>query len=106
MFLTESKKFDYGTPEWMNKSITLSLKKRSKLTSRYQNKPLSYNQEALLNQARECTAFTKAKERHIAKMSAKADNPETAQKTYWSIINKFLNTKNVFFIPPTLLVAS
>ena len=29
------KKFDYKTPEWINKSIKLALKKRSKLTKRY-----------------------------------------------------------------------
>ena len=29
------KKFDYKTPEWINKSIRLSLKKRTKLTKKY-----------------------------------------------------------------------
>ena len=34
------KKFNYETPEWINKSIKLSLKKRSKLTKRYYSNPL------------------------------------------------------------------
>ena len=27
--------------------------------------------------------------KHVAKMSAKLDNPSTAPKTYWSIISRF-----------------
>ena len=68
----------------MNKSIILSLKRRSKFTVRYQNNLSSYNLQVLFNQVRECTTLiTKAKERYIATMSTKLDKPETAPKTYW-----------------------
>ena len=43
-----------------------------------------------------------AKEKHIAKMSAKLDNPNTAPKTYWSIISRFLNKRKMPAIPPVL----
>lgn len=45
------KKVDFRGPDWMNKSIKLFLKKRLKLTKKYQNNSESYNQEALFNQA-------------------------------------------------------
>ena len=43
----EVKKFDYKTPEWINKSIRRSLKKRTKLTEKYHMNPAVSNKEAL-----------------------------------------------------------
>ena len=39
-------------------------------------------------------------DKHLAKLSSKLDNPDTAPKTYWSIINRFLNNKKIPIIPP------
>ena len=36
-FRKKTMKFDSLTPKWMNKSITLTLNKQSKLTNRHQN---------------------------------------------------------------------
>ena len=36
-------------------------------------------------------------------MSAKLNNPKSVPKTYWSIINKFLNNKKFPIIPPILV---
>ena len=86
----------------MNKLITLSLRKRSKLNKRYAN-PTDYNKEMLLHQVSECTKLiVEAKDKHLAKLSSKLDNPDTAPKTYWSIINRFLNNKKIPMIPPVL----
>ena len=88
-------KCDYKTPDWMDKSITLSLRKRSKLTKRYYANPTDYNKEMLLHQVSECTKLmVEAKDKHLAKLSSKIDNPDTAPKTYWSIINRFLNNND------------
>ena len=35
-------------------------------------------------------------------MSAKVDNPKTAPKTYWPIINRFFNRRKMPAIPPIL----
>ena len=35
-------------------------------------------------------------------MSAKLDNPNTAPKTYWSIISRILNKRKIPAIPPIL----
>ena len=72
----------------------MSLKKRSKLTKKYHMNPAVSNKEALDIQSQECTSLiNESKDRCIAKMSAKLDNPKSVPKTYWSIINKFLSKK-------------
>ena len=48
----------------------------------------------LLHQVSTCTKLlVEAKDKHLAKSSLKLDNPDTAPKTYLSIINRFLNNK-------------
>ena len=87
----------------MNSFINSSLKKRTKYAKRFYKNPSDYNKDLLNNQANECTRFIiQAKEKHIAKMSAKLDNPNTALKTYWSIISRFLNKRKMPAIPPIL----
>ena len=87
-------KIDYKNPEWINKSIRLSLKKRTKLTKKYHMNPTVSNKEALDLRSQECTSLiTESKDRYIAKMSPKLDNPKSVPKRYWSIINKFLSNK-------------
>ena len=85
----KTKKFDYKTPEWMNTLIISALKKRSILVKRYYRNPSEHNKETLLNQANECTKLImEAKQNYIPKMSSKLDCPDTAWKTYSSIINR------------------
>ena len=56
--------------------------------------PTVSNKEALDIQSQECTSLiTEPKDRYIAKMSPKLDNPKSVPKRYWSIINKFLSNK-------------
>ena len=91
----KTKIFDCKYPEWMNSLIISSLKKRTKYTKRFCENPSDYNKDLLNNQANKCTRLIiQAKEKYIAKMSGKLDNPNTAPKTYWSIISRFLNKKN------------
>ena len=75
-------KCDYKTPEWINKSIKLSLKKQFKLTKRYHSSPTANNKEVLDIQAKKCTSLIiESKERDIAKLTTKLDNPKTVPKT-------------------------
>ena len=79
------------------------MRKQSKLTKRYDGNPTAHNKETLDFQAKEQTSLIiESKERFIAKMSTKLDNPKTFPKTYWSIINKFLSNKKTPIIPPVL----
>ena len=89
----KTRKFDYKAPEWINTLIISALKKRLILVKRYYRNPSEYNKEALINKSNECTKLLEAKQNYIAKMSSKLDCPDTASKTYWAIINKFLNKK-------------
>ena len=65
----------------MTKLITLSLKRRSKLTKRYYANQTDINKEMLLHQVSECTKLiVEAKDKHLAKLSSKLHNPDTALK--------------------------
>ena len=98
------KKFDFKTPEWVNKSIRLSLKNRTKLTKRYRMNPRVSNKEALDIESQKCTSLiNESKDRYIAKMSVKLDNPKRVPKRYWPTINKFLSNKKILIIPPILV---
>ena len=71
---------------------------------RYYRNPSENNKETLLKQANECTKrIIEAKQNYIAKMSSKLDCPDTASKTYWSIINRILNKKKIPNKPPLLV---
>ena len=71
----------------------LCAKKRLILLKRYYRNPSEYSKEALINQSNEFTELIEAKQNYIAKTSSKLDCPDTALKTYWAVINKFLNKK-------------
>ena len=99
--------FDYKTPEWINKSIKLSLKKRSKLTKKYYSNSTANNNETLDFQAKECTSLIiESKDKYIAKMSAKIDNVKTVPKTYWQILKKFLSDEKAPILPLFLLTVN
>ena len=52
--------------------------------------PTVNNKKALDIQSQEYTSLiNESKDRYIAKMSAKLDNPKSVPKTYWSIITNF-----------------
>ena len=55
----------------------------------------------LLHQVSECTKLI-VEDKHLAKLSSKLGSRDTAPKTYWSIINGFLNNKKTPTIPPVL----
>ena len=66
----------------MDELIYYFLKKRTKYTKNFDENPSDYNKDLLNNQANECMRLIiQAKEKHITKMSAKLDKPNTAPKT-------------------------
>ena len=57
-FIThKTKKFDYKFPEWITKSIRLSLKKRTKSTKKYHMNPTVGNKEASDIQSQKFTSL-------------------------------------------------
>ena len=96
-------KFDYKKLVWMNKEITLLLKKRSKVIKKYYNDPTDHNKNLMVSTANECTRLIiAAKEKNLTRLSAKFEDPSTAPKTYWSILS-FLSNKKIPIIPPILV---
>ena len=67
-----------------------SEKKKTKYTKKLYKNPSDCNKDLLNNQANGSTRLIiQAKEKHIAKMSDKLDNPNIAPKMCWSIISRF-----------------
>ena len=87
----------------MNSIIISSLKKRKKYVERFYDNPSDYNKDLLNDQASACTKLiNQAKVNHVSKISTKLENPDTAPKTCWSIISRFLNKRKRSVVPPFL----
>ena len=81
-------------PKWMTPKIFVALKKRSKLSKMSYANPSMVNKEGRNSYLNYCTEIiTDAKDRFLNRLSAKLDDPNTSAKSYWSIINNFLNNK-------------
>ena len=46
-------------------------------------------------------AIIKVKGKHISSLGDKLNDPQTGAKSYWSILNIFLQKKKIGLIPPT-----
>ena len=63
-----------------------------------------YYLEKALTKSNECTKIIlAAKEKYINELSKKLNNPKTAPKTYWKILNRILSNKKIFSVPPLLV---
>ena len=86
--LNKKIKFNYKDPPWMSEIVKSKLRERSNLVKRYYK---NGKRNAGLE-----------KEKYITESSKKLNNPETAPKTYWKILNRFLSNKKIPSIPPLL----
>ena len=98
-------KCDYRQPPWMTDDIKKSLKQRSKFTKYfYKNGQRNSDHITVLQKSEECTnLISEAKKNYILKMTSKLEDSNTAPKTYWSILNRFLYNKKIPAIPPLLV---
>ena len=89
----------------MTDNIKKSLKQRSKLTKIfYKNGQKNSDYIKVLEKSEECTSLiSEAKKNYILKMTSKLEDSNTASKTYWSILNRFLYNKKIPAIPPLLV---
>ena len=95
-------KLKYGEAPWINKNIKSALRKRSRLTKRYYvNGQVQSDYNLLQSHSKKCTEMIlSAKNEYMLRMSKKLNDPSTAPKSYWSILNWFLNNKKITSIPP------
>ena len=79
----------------MTDNIKKTLKQRSKLTKMfYKNGQRNSDHIKSLEKSEECTSLiSEAKENYILKKTSKLEDPNTASKSYWSILNRFLYNK-------------
>ena len=80
------------------------MKKRSKVTKKYYSDPTDCYKTLLDNTVNECTILIAvSKDRKLIQLNAELEDPSTAPKTYWSILNRFLSNKKITIMPPILV---
>ena len=100
----EQKIFGSREPEWFNRNIKSLLRKQNKLYKKYKRNGFKNDDKISLENVKlECsTAISTAHENYLIQQGNKLADSTTAKKTYWKILNKFLNKKNIPRIPPLL----
>ena len=94
-------KCDYREPPWMTDKIKTLLKYRNKLTKMfYKNGQKTEDHEKVLQISAECTNVILEAKKYILKMSKKLEDPKSAPKTYWTILNRLIYNKKIPTIPP------
>ena len=89
-------------PEWFNSNIKKVLRKQNKVFKRYKNNGYKNEDKVVVDRLRnECQeAIVNAKEKYLEELGSKLADPNTGQKSYWKIMNKFLNKCKIPRIPP------
>ena len=89
-------------PEWLNTNIKKLIRNQNKIFKRYKKNGYKNEDKVVVDRLRnEChEAIKNAKEKYLRDLGAKLADQTTGQKTYWKILNKFLNKCKVPRIPP------
>ena len=90
----------------MNTNIKkLSRKKTNKVFKKYKNNGYKSEDKEIIDRPRNerQEAIVNAKENYLKNLGSKLADPTTGQKSYWKILNKFLNKCKIPKIPPLLV---
>ena len=92
-------------PEWMNSNIKKLSRKRNKVFKKYKRNGYKSEDKEIVDRLRnECQqAIVNAKENYLKNLGLKLADPSNGQKSYWKILNKFLNKCKIPKIPPILV---
>ena len=92
-------------PEWLNRKIKAMLKKQNRLYKKYKRNGFNEDDKLALEVYRsECAKYIEtSKQNHLHDLGNKLANKCTGQKTYWKIVNNFLNKSKIPRIPPLLV---
>ena len=98
----EEKTFSPRNPEWMNGNIKRLLRRQNKYYKKFRKNGYRNDDKIVLERIRsECSeAIQTAKVTYLKRQGEKLADATTGQKTYWKILNKFLNKCNIPRIPP------
>ena len=93
-------------PEWLNRNVKNLLRKQNKIYKKYKKNGYKNEDKIIMDRLRiECSdAIKNAKEKYLLNLGVKLADPNTGQKVYWKILNKFLNKCKVPRIPPLLVL--
>ena len=98
----EVKTFRPSEPPWYTTPIKHMLKKHNKRYRKFKENGYNENDRIIFENSKlEINEMIlEAKERYLKNQGAKLAHPSTGQKTYWKILNGFLNKCKVPRIPP------
>ena len=88
----------------MNLKISSPLRKRAKLTKLFYKNPSDSLKELRMSKSTECPNLILTAKENYQKMAEKLDNPFTAPKAHWSILNNSLGQRKTN-IPPLIVNA-
>ena len=91
-------------PPWITEEVKKICQQKAKIYENYvKNDRSDFDKEELLRvTSLTSDAITKAKEKYFHSLGNKLNDPQTDAKSYWSILNKFLQKKKIPIIPPIL----
>ena len=91
-------------PPWMTETIKQLCYNKSKIYKKYvKNGRSDVDKNELQNVTNlSSDAIIKAKNKYLLSLGDKLNDPQTGSKSYWSIINKFLQKKKIPLIPSIL----
>ena len=101
----EEKRISPRDPEWLNRHVKNLLKKQNKQYKKFRKNGYNDEDKIVLDQLKqECSyAIQSAKEKFLKDQGSRLSNPNTGQKTYWKILNGFLNKCKIPRIPPLFI---
>ena len=91
-------------PPWMTDEIKIICHMKAKIYEKYvKNGRSDVDKDELIRvTCLSSDVITKAKEKYLFSLGNKLNDPQTGAKSYWSILNKFLQKKKIPLIPPIL----
>ena len=89
----------------MSTNIKTLSRRKNKAFKRYKKNGYKNEDKEIVDRLRnECQeAIVNAKENYLKNLGSKLVDPTTGQKSYWKILNKFLNKCKIPKIPPLLV---
>ena len=101
----EVKRYRPSQPAWFNDKIRNRLRKQNELYRKYKYKGYLSSDKINLDTFRSDTAniIESTKEKYLMSQGVKLADQSTGQKTYWKIMNEFLNKTKIPRIPPLFL---
>ena len=92
-------------PPWMTEEVNTLCHNKAKIYEKYiKNGRSDADKQELASITKlSSDAITKVKEKYISSLGNTFKDPQTSAKSYWSVLNKFLQKKKIPLIPPICL---